>query len=144
MVFSIALHFFNDRPRAEELAQEVFLQLFRSLDSIETPSHLLFWLRQVTTRRCIDQIRKPRPRLVSIDDVLHLEGRDELRDSLFDRKVRSLIASLPETQRVVLTLRYQEDLDPMEICKIVDLPVNTVKSHLHRALQSLRKKLGEE
>lgn len=144
MVFSIALHFFDERARAEEVAQDVFLQLFRNLGTIESPSHLLFWLRQVTTRKCIDQIRKPRPRLVSIDDVHHLEGRDERRDTLFDRQVRKTIASLPEMQRVVLTLRYQEDLDPMEICKIVNLPVNTVKSHLHRALQSLRKKLGEE
>jgi len=144
MVFSIALHFFADRARAEELAQEVFLQLFRSLETIESPAHLLFWLRQVTTRKCIDQIRKPRPRLVSIDDVHHLEGREQLRDTLFDRSVRKMIAALPEMQRVVLTLRYQEDLDPMEICKIVNLPVNTVKSHLHRALQSLRKKLGEQ
>ena len=46
-------------------------------------------------------------------------------------------------QRVILTLRYQEDLDPSEICRIVDMPVNTVKSHLHRALQSLRRQLGE-
>ena len=46
-----------------------------------------------------------------------------------------------EVQRAVVTLRYQEDLDPSEICRIVGLPVNTVKSHLHRALQSLRRKL---
>ena len=61
-----------------------------------------------------------------------------------DRKVRHLIAELPEHQRVIVTLRYQEDLDPSEICRIVNLPVNTVKSHLHRALQSLRKKLGDQ
>lgn len=144
MVFSIALHFFGDRGRAEELAQEVFLQLFRSLGAIESASHLLFWLRQVTTRRCIDQIRKPRPRLVSIDEMQHLPAAGEMRDALFDRRLRELIAGLPEMQRVVVTLRYQEDLDPSEICRIVNLPVNTVKSHLHRALQSLRKKLGEE
>jgi len=144
MVFSIALHFFNDRRLAEELAQEVFLQMFRSLGSVESGTHLTFWLRQVTTRRCIDQIRKGRPRLVDIDDVHDLQAPHELRDSLLDRKLRELIAHLPEMQRVVLTLRYQEDLDPSEICRIVDLPVNTVKSHLHRAIESLRKKLGEQ
>lgn len=143
MVFSIALHFFNDRRLAEELAQEVFLQMFRSLGSIESATHLTFWLRQVTTRRCIDQVRKGRPRLVDIEDV-ELQSPHELRDSLLDRKLRELIAHLPEMQRVVLTMRYQEDLDPSEICRIVDLPVNTVKSHLHRAIESLRKKLGEQ
>ena len=48
MVFGIALHFFSDRGRAEELAQEVFLQMFRSLRTIESRSHLVYWLRQVT------------------------------------------------------------------------------------------------
>lgn len=144
MVFSIALHFFGDRRVAEELAQDVFLQMFRMLGSIESPSHLKFWLRQVTTRRCIDQIRKGRPRLVDLDDVQELESPSPMRDSLLDRKLRGLITHLPEMQRVILTLRYQEDLDPADICKIVSLPVNTVKSHLHRAIQSLRKKLGEE
>jgi RNA polymerase sigma-70 factor, ECF subfamily len=52
-----------------------------------------------------------------------------------------LIGELPDMQRAVVTLRYQEDLDPSEICRIVGVPVNTVKSHLHRALQSLRRKL---
>jgi RNA polymerase sigma-70 factor (ECF subfamily) len=143
MVFSIALHFFDDRGRAEELAQEVFLQMFRSLRTIESRSHLVYWLRQVTSRRCIDQLRKPRPRAVSIDDV-DLAGGGEPRDPLLDRKMRELIAALPEMQRLVVTLRYQEDLNPSEICTIVNLPVNTVKSHLHRALVSLRRKLGDQ
>ncbi|HEX7421532.1 MAG TPA: sigma-70 family RNA polymerase sigma factor, partial [Thermoanaerobaculia bacterium] len=60
-----------------------------------------------------------------------------------DRRMRQLIAELPDMQRVIVTLRYQEDLDPSEICRIVEMPVNTVKSHLHRALQSLRRRLGE-
>src|ERR1700704_6587444 len=54
MVFSIARTFFDDRTRAEEIAQEVFLQLYRCLDELESAAHVLFWLRQVTSRRCID------------------------------------------------------------------------------------------
>ena len=143
MVFSIAYHFFNDRDRAEEIAQDAFLQLYRSLDSISSPSHLLFWLRQVTTRRCIDTVRRSRLKAVALDDVAELQSSGTLHDPLLDRKLKQLVASLPETQRLVVTLRYQEDLDPAEICRIVDMPVNTVKSHLHRALQALRKMLGE-
>jgi len=143
MVFSIALRFFNDRARAEELAQEVFLQLYRSLEDIESDAHLLFWLRQVTSRRCIDASRRVRLRAVSLDDVGELATASEQRDHLFDRRLRQHIASLPELQRVVLTLRYQEDLDPADICRLVGKPVNTVKSILQRALQSLRNKLGD-
>ncbi|MFP5247441.1 MAG: RNA polymerase sigma factor [Thermoanaerobaculia bacterium] len=140
MVFSLAFHFFGDRSRAEEIAQDVFLQLYRNLRSIEGDSHLLFWLRQVATRRCIDLTRRGRLKAVSLEDV-ELRSTDKPADPLLDRRLRQLIEELPETQRAVVTLRYQEDLDPSEICRIVNMPVNTVKSHLHRALQALRRKL---
>jgi RNA polymerase sigma-70 factor (ECF subfamily) len=143
MVFSIALRFFADRTRAEEIAQDVFLQLYRSLGEIESDAHLLFWLRQVTSRRCIDALRRARMKFVAIDSVSEPAAKDRRSDPLRDRLLCRLVATLPEMQRLVVTLRYQEDLDPAEICRIVDLPVNTVKSHLHRAITSLRKKLGD-
>ena len=52
------------------------------------------------------------------------------------------LISKPERQRLMVTLRYQEDLDPAEISRIIGMPVNTIKSHLHRALLALRKKMG--
>jgi RNA polymerase sigma-70 factor (ECF subfamily) len=143
MVYSLGYHFFNDRGRAEEVAQDVFLQLYRNLGTIESEAHLLFWLRQVTTRRCIDVTRRTRLKAVSLEDAGELRAKEHRSDALLDRKLRMMIDQLPDIQRAVVTLRYQEDLDPAEICRIVNLPVNTVKSHLHRALQSLRRKLGE-
>jgi RNA polymerase sigma-70 factor (ECF subfamily) len=141
MVFSLAYHFFNDRSRAEEVAQDVFLQLYRNLRTIESESHLLFWLRQVATRRCIDQLRRTRMKAVSLEDAGELHAFDRPADPFLDRRLKKLLEELPDVQRAVVTLRYQEDLDPSEICRIVGMPVNTVKSHLHRALQALRRKL---
>jgi RNA polymerase sigma-70 factor (ECF subfamily) len=57
-VFSIALRMLGDRHRAEDLAQEVFLQLYRSLDGIGSDAHLAFWLRKVAVNRAIDRIRQ--------------------------------------------------------------------------------------
>lgn len=144
MVFSLGYHFFSDRGRAEEIAQDVFLQLYRNLGAIESESHLLFWLRQVTTRRCIDRMRRSRVKSVSLDDVGDLHAVTADSDPLRDRRLRELIAGLPDMQRVAVTLRYQEDLDPSEIGRIVNIPVNTVKSHLHRALRALRRKLEKQ
>jgi RNA polymerase sigma-70 factor, ECF subfamily len=141
MVYSLAWNFFRDRSRAEEIAQDVFLQLFRNLESIESPSHLVFWLRQVTTRRCIDVSRRARLRPLSLEEAGEIPAREKPRDPLLDQTLQRLIGELPALQRLVVTLRYQEDLDPAEICRIVEIPVNTVKSHLHRALRSLRKRL---
>lgn len=142
MVYSLAYHFFQDRGRGEEIAQDVFLQLFRNLGSIESPAHLLFWLRQVTARRCIDQLRRGKLLRPVPLEAVELRSVTPDGDPLLERRLRQLVADLPEAQRLVVTLRYQEDLDPSEICRIVDMPVNTVKSHLHRALTALRKKLG--
>ena len=82
-------------------------------------------------------------RAVSLEDAGELRAAEKRSDALLDRKLRAMIEQLPDIQRAVVTLRYQEDLDPSDICRIVELPVNTVKSHLHRALQALRRKLGE-
>src|SRR5260370_18019705 len=71
MVFSLAYYFLRDGSLAEELAQEVFLDLYRNLASIESAAHLLFWLRKVTTRRSIDYARRRQrhSRVVSPDQV---------------------------------------------------------------------------
>jgi RNA polymerase sigma-70 factor, ECF subfamily len=143
MVYSLALHFGNDRGRAEEIAQDAFLQLYRNLGCIESRAHLVHWLRQVTVRRCTDNVRRTRMVAVPLEAV-ELASNDRPGDPFLARKMRDLIASLPDMQRAVVILRYQEDLDPSEICHIVGVPVNTVKSHLHRALQSLRRKLGDQ
>ena len=143
LVFSLAYHFFHDRDRAEEIAQDVFLQLYRSLGSLQSADHVVHWLRQVTTRRCIDQVRRTRLRPVALEDAEKVPGRERWSDPILGRRLRAMIAALPPKQRVIVTLRYQEDLDPSEICRVVNLPVNTVKSHLHRALQALRRGLGD-
>jgi RNA polymerase sigma-70 factor (ECF subfamily) len=143
MVFSLAWHFLHDRALAEELAQEVFLELHRHLARIESPAHLLFWLRKVTSRRCIDQTRRrafwPKLRL---DEVPEPAAQAREADPMLSRVLGRLVASLPEKARMVVLLRYQEDLDPADIAQVLDMPVGTVKSHLQRSLAMLRDKLS--
>ena len=103
MVFSIALHYLHSRESAEEVAQEVFLQLYR---------------------------HEAAPPDAAGDDPM-------LRERL-----RKLVQSLPEKARTVMILRYQEDLDPEEIARTLEMPVRTVKSHLQRSLALLREKLS--
>jgi RNA polymerase sigma-70 factor (ECF subfamily) len=146
MVFSIALHYVRDHGRAEDIAQEVFLQLYRKLGEIESASHLTFWLRRVTANRCIDESRRGRSRPVALHDMVDAgeptSGAPE-PDALADRRLRQLLLELPPAQRMALTLRYQEDLDPIEIGRILGMPHNTIKSHLRRGLDALRRWLGE-
>ena len=125
----------------EEIAQDVFLQLFRKRHQIESPSHLLFWLRQVTARRCIDALRQRPWLLVSLDTTGEIPTAEASPDPLLARSLRKSVAALPPMQRLIITLRYQEELEIAEIASVVRLPLNTVKSHLHRALQVLRRQM---
>ena len=143
MVFSIGYHFLHNRELADEVAQEVFLGLHQHLRSIESPAHAAAWLRRVAVQRAIDAARKrSRSRQVAIDEL-----QPELsiwplgRDPMLGEMLRRLVAALPETPRMVMVLRYQEDLDPSEIAATMGMPVTTVKSHLQRSLALLREKL---
>jgi RNA polymerase sigma-70 factor, ECF subfamily len=139
MVFSLALRVVNNRALAEELAQDVFLQLHRNLANLESGAHVTHWLRRVVTHRAIDvarqHARRPQARL---SDVAEPAVSSVERDPLMVRRLRSLIAALPAAPRAVLTLRFQEDMDPSEIARVLEMPLNTVKSHLRRGLAVLR------
>jgi RNA polymerase sigma-70 factor, ECF subfamily len=142
MVFSIALRYLRDRQGAEELAQDVFLQLYQRLGRIESPAHATWWLRRAICHRSIDEVRKRalRPR-VGLESAPEPADQRVQTDPLLRDRLRKLVGTLPEKARAVVLLRYQEDLDPGEIAEILEMPVSTVKSHLHRSLAVLRGKL---
>ena len=141
MVFSIAYHFLHDRGRAEEVAQDVFLRLYRHLDSIKSGDHLVFWLRKVACRRSVDEVRKlPKAPPSSLEDVAEPVAEPLATDPLLSRGLRRMVASLTDDARAVIILRYQEELELADIAEILDIPVNTVKSRLQRSLEMLREK----
>jgi RNA polymerase sigma-70 factor (ECF subfamily) len=143
MVYSLAYHFLRDRALAEELAQEVFLNLHQNLSAIKSPAHLTFWLRKVTSHRCIDQSRRQKVRpQVSLEDVPEPMTAPAEDDFMLSDTLRRLVDTLPEKARMVVVLRYQEDLEPAEIARTLGMPINTVKSHLRRSLAMLRDKLS--
>jgi len=142
MVFSLAYHFLHDRAAAEEVAQEVFLALHRHRAEIESPAHAAFWLRKVAAQRSIDESRrrKRRPQ-IALEAVAEPVAAERSGDPMLGNLLRRLIATLPEAPRMVMVMRYQEDLEPAEIAELLDMPVGTVKSHLQRSLALLRGKL---
>jgi RNA polymerase sigma-70 factor (ECF subfamily) len=141
MVFSIAYHFLHDRAAAEDVAQEVFLQLHRTLPSLESEAHISAWLCKVTGHRCIDYARSRR-RDLALDDIPEPAAEPKPGDPLVASLLQRTVASLPPKARIVVVLRYQEDLEPAEIARVLGWRLNSVKSQLQRSLVMLRKKLG--
>lgn len=142
MVFSLALHFLKEPTLAEDLAQEVFLQLYQNRAVMQSPDHLRFWLRKVACHRSMDCARRSGPRrTISLEDIAEPAVAETSGDPLFEERLWRLVGSLPEKARMVLILRYQEDLAYQEIAEVMEIPVNTVKSTLERGLALLREKL---
>ena len=141
MVYSIAYHFFGGSGVAEEVAQDVFLELFQAKGSPGSPEHLTAWLRRVTVHRCIDATRRTGQRHeVLVDQMPEVADPALPPDPLLRDALRTLVASLPQTPRAAIILRYGEDMDVKDISETLQLPVRTVWSHLQRGLSLLREK----
>src|SRR5687768_5451330 len=142
-VYSLALRMLGASDAAEDLAQEVFLQLHLNLSTMESAAHVAHWLRRVVTHRAIDRLRsRPDCPMASIDDEPDIAAAPVNIDPLLQRHLQDLIRELPASARAVMLLRYQEDLDPLEIARTLDMPINTVKSHLKRSLATLRERIA--
>jgi RNA polymerase sigma-70 factor (ECF subfamily) len=148
-VFSLALRLLGQRADAEEVSQDVFLQLHGALSQVTSASHLKHWLLRTVSHRCIDRLRSAgsRPQLVLMDALpegLEPAAPDERYDPLVAAQVHRLLLQLAPEARAVLLLRFQEDLDPADIATALAMPINTVKSHLRRSLDSLRALMGDQ
>jgi RNA polymerase sigma-70 factor (ECF subfamily) len=141
MVYSIAWHFLRDRAIAEELAQDVFLELHRNWSSMQSAQHVVFWLRKVTSRRSIDVLRRRKAHAeTSLEEMAEPTALERVHDSMLSSYLERMVASLPEKQRMVIVLRYQEGMEPEEIADMLDMNVSTVKSQITRGLNLLRAK----
>ena len=108
--------------------------------AIASDEHLIAWLRRVTVHRATDALRR-RPRTLhgaaEFEDWMSETPREEGSLPLAS-EIERLLLALPPAQRVVVLLRYQEDLLPGEIAETLQMPLATVKSHLQRALKLMR------
>lgn len=154
-VYSIAFRILGDCGTAEEVAQDVFLALYRNLDRLQSQEHLLAWLRRVTVHRATDAYRRRASRVEYAADEfceenMRLDGtgsavsQGALEPACTTTNIEQMVVNLPPAQRAVLLLRYQEDMMPTEISVLLSMPLGTVKSHLQRALKLLRTKASRQ
>ena len=144
MVYSILWHYLRDRSAAEELAQDVFLELHRRWSSIESADHAVFWLRRVASHRAIDHLRKRRLRPeTSLEETGEPSALERVHDSFLSSYLERMVASLPEKQRIAIVLRYQEGMELEEIAEVLGAKTSTVKTQIFRGLELLRAKTAQ-
>ena len=157
-VFNITYRMLGNRAEAEDVAQEVFITVFKTIDSFREESKFSTWLYRVTVNHCKNRIKylarrhdRDRDELDETSQqtngaVTGLPVRDPapdkaLQSAQMEKLLQEAIAGLDDDQRAVVILRDVEDLSIEEICEITGLADGTVKSRLHRARLVLRKKM---
>lgn len=155
LVFNTAVGIVQNSEDAEDVAQEVFIQVYRSIDQFKGDARLSTWIYRITTTKALDHIRsrKRKKRFAFItslfgpnDELVHEPVDFQHPGVALDRKEQAallfqMIAQLPENQKVAFTLHKTEELSYQEIADVMQLSVSAVESLLFRARQNLRKLL---
>ena len=136
---------------AEEIAQDIFLKVYKKLQTLKNPNRFAGWLYVMATRRCIAWLKKKRIPMESLDAMspdeleelayaqYHAEQQEEVVSEKHREVVKRLLQKLPESERTVVTLHYLGDMTCEDISKFLGVSPNTVKSRLHRARKRLKK-----
>jgi RNA polymerase sigma-70 factor, ECF subfamily len=157
-VYNITYRMLGNRAEAEDVAQEVFIAVFRMIDTFREESKFSTWLYRVAVNHAKNRIKylarrhdRDKDELdemaggvngATINAPVRAAAPDRaLEGAQLEVLLQEAIATLDEDHRIVVVLRDIEELSIEEICEITELPDGTVKSRLHRARLALRKKL---
>lgn len=152
-VYNLALRAMSDAHEAEDVAQEAFVRAWRALPNFRRQAQFRTWLYRIVTNLCCNRLPRLRRDLsaLSEEDVDEYSAPvDERANPAYDVEaderrafLHQRIAALPESYRLLVSLRYQEELSYEEIADVLGLPLGTVKTGLFRARGKLREALRE-
>ena len=154
-VFQLSYRMLGNRHEAEDIAQEAFLRAYVNIHSYDTNRKFSTWLYRIATNLSIDRIRKKKPDFYLDAEVVGTEGltmysqvaadvalpEDEVESLELQTMIQTEILKLPDKYRSVIVLKYIEEMSLKEISEILDLPVGTVKTRIHRGREALRNQL---
>ncbi len=163
VVYSVSYRYAENQDDASDMAQEIFLKMFRTINSFQFKSRLSTWIYRVATNTCLDLLKKRRNSLsesaysydVGYEDLGGNQNFAEVEDTRFmpDKKaeeaetkdvINRAIRRLPDDYRTAVILRDIRGLSYEEIADITDCSVGTVKSRISRARKNLREILSED
>jgi len=147
ILYSVALRVLGDTGAAEDVMQEIFMQLWRNPATFDSSRGSLgAWLAVIARHRAIDALRRRRPETELEDVVVSIDARlDEVADrNAFAARVRSIANALPPEQQKALQMAFFEGLTHSEIAEKTGEPLGTIKTRIRSALITLRKGLTQE
>ena len=145
-VYFIALGVLKNEQDSEDITQEVFTQVYKSINNLDDIDKFNAWISRIALSKSIDSIRKKK-RINNKEsygdyDFNNIESEESIESNLIEyernKLILNLIHQLPDKKRIVLTLFYYNELKIEEIAKVIDCPVGTVKSRLNSAKKELK------
>jgi len=157
-IYHLAYRMLSNRHEAEDVVQETFLRVYMNLDRYDELQKFSTWIYRIGTNLCIDRLRKRKPNFSLDAEITDAEGIDgyamipsdnetpesRLLLSETQQTIRKAIDSLPVKYKSVVVLRYLHDMSLQEIGDVLDMPVTTVKTRVHRGREFLRKRLEKD
>ncbi|MBX3703713.1 MAG: sigma-70 family RNA polymerase sigma factor [Steroidobacteraceae bacterium] len=143
-VYGLACSILGDRAAAEDLAQEVFVKLWQALPKYDGRAQLSTWIYAITRNAAVSALRSRR-RTVSMSDPAVLQEAEGIAGEPVagdDAALWRQVDALPDRQRQAVILYYQDERSVDEVAAMMGIPVNTVKTQLHRARAALAAALG--
>lgn len=145
-VYNLCYRMLGDPYEAEDAAQETFLRAYKSMKSFDRKRSFSTWLLSIAAHYCIDMLRKKRLNITRIEDTPYLEIPDpgpnpeiSLTDSEQQKRIRSLLNVLSETDRAIVIMFYWYEFSYGEIAEGLKLSTSAVKSRIHRARGQMAK-----
>lgn len=145
-LYRTALYLLGNEHDALDATQEALLRIYKRIATFKGDSRFETWAQRIVTNVCIDLLRTNKKALyIKEEDVELVDPKAEarMRFSGFSSDLRDAIESLSSLQRAVVIFRYVHDYTYAEIAEVLNLPLNTVKSHLFRARKQLQVSLSE-
>ena len=155
-LYRVCFRMLGNKHEAEDIAQEAFVRAFVNIHTFDSNRKFSTWLYRIGTNLCIDRIRKKKPDYYLDADIAGTDGlnmysqiasttelpEEEVLKMEMQERVQYEITRLPDKYRAVIILKYMEDLPLQEISEILDMPLGTVKTRIHRGREALRKQLS--
>lgn len=151
-LFKICFSYVQNEQQALDLMQEIFIKLYKNMDKYDEKYPFHPWIRRIAVNTCINEKRKSNPPMIPLrydEDGMNIEDQlaaeedieKEVESHDMARIIKEHIDCLPEKQRMVIILRYYEDLSYEEIAELLHIPLGTVKTDLYRAKNALKDRL---
>lgn len=147
LVYSVVVRMINNHDEADDLAQEVFIKIFRNLDKYSTDYKFSTWIIRITTNHVIDYRRKKRFETTAIDELEHDLPSDDWPELTVlkkerDQMLNQVLNDLPDMYKVPLILYHQQCLSYQEIADIINEPLSKVKNRIFRGRKMLKESLS--